>query len=173
MTHTPQIRTFAPHEWKTYKDLRLRALKDAPNAFGRTLAETVGWPDAKWAGRLSEGAGSPLNLPLVVEVDKEPAGLAWGRIEEANPQVAHLYQMWVAPEFRRLGAAQMLVEAVIAWARAQNVCYLELGVTMGNIPATRLYSRVGFEPAGDPHPLREGSVVLEQPMRLKLMDCAP
>ncbi|HEX5019283.1 MAG TPA: GNAT family N-acetyltransferase, partial [Candidatus Binatia bacterium] len=111
---------------------------------------------------------SRLDLPLVAEVGREPIGLAWGRIEISSLDVAHLYQMWVAPSYRRLGVGRMLLEAVIAWAKAANACYLALGVTCGDSPAMRLYVRAGFQPLGDPEPLRPGSELLAQPMRLTL-----
>jgi len=79
-----------------------------------------------------------------------------------------LYQMWGAPEHRAMGAGQMLLQAVIAWARATNSSYLALVVTCGNGPAMRLYARVGFQPVGEPEPLRSGSELLAQPMRLAL-----
>ncbi len=62
----------------------------------------------------------------------------------------------------------MLVEAVIAWAQAKNANYLELGVTCGDSPARRLYSRAGFVPVGQPQLFRPGSSLLGQMMRLKL-----
>jgi len=34
MTSTPKIRTLAEHEWAIYKDLRLAALAESPDAFG-------------------------------------------------------------------------------------------------------------------------------------------
>ncbi|HEX2226319.1 MAG TPA: GNAT family N-acetyltransferase, partial [Candidatus Binatia bacterium] len=86
--------------------------------------------------------------------------------ESSNPDVANLYQMWVAPEHRGLGAGRRLLEAVIAWASAAKVCYLALAVTCGDSPAMRLYTRAGFKPAGEPEPLRPGSELLAQPMRL-------
>lgn len=76
--------------------------------------------------------------------------------------------MWVAPGHRGLGAGRMLLEAVIAWAKAQNASYLDLGVTCGDRPARRLYERAGFKPKGKPQPLRPGSTLLVQPMRLAL-----
>ena len=88
--------------------------------------------------------------------------------KSSKPDVANLYQMWVAPSYRRLGAGRMLLEAVIAWARAANVLYLELTVTSGNSSATRLYARAGFQPIGEAQLLRPGSELLSQPMRLKL-----
>ena len=168
MNHRPKIRTFAPHEWGTYRDLRLRALADSPDAFGRTLAEEQDRSDAEWSNRLATGANSSWSHPLVAEVDGKPIGLAWGRIEESKPDVANLYQMWVAPSHRRLGVGQMLLEAVIAWARARSASCLDLGVTCGDSPAMRLYVRAGFEPVGEPQRFRPGSELLGQPMRLKL-----
>ena len=168
MVCTPSIRTFAFHEWGTYRDLRLRALADSPEAFGSTLAQEKGRPNTEWSSRLASGVESRLDLPLVAVVDSEPIGLAWGRIESSNLDVANLYQMWVAPNYRGLGAGQMLLKAVIDWARAANVCYLALGVTCGNNPAMRLYLRAGFKPIGEPEPLRPGSELLSQAMRLPL-----
>lgn len=162
------VRPFAPHEWPTYKHLRLRALADSPEAFGSTLATEQDRTDHEWSGRLASGAASDLNLPLLALVDGEPAGLAWGRIEQDDLAVANLYQMWVAPEHRRLGLGQMLVREIIAWATARGAACLDLAVTYRDSPAMRLYTRLGFQPAGPLEPLRPGSPLLEQPMRLNL-----
>ena len=162
------VRSLAPHEWRVYRDLRLHALTDSPDAFGRTLADEEGRPDTEWMSRLEKGADSRWDLPLVAEVGGEPVGLAWGRIVRSNPDVANLYQMWVAPGHRRLGVGRMLLDSVITWARARNASYLDLGVTCGDRPAMRLYARAGFRPVGAPQPLRPGSNLREQPMRLAL-----
>ena len=168
MIRIPIIRAFEPGEWRTYKDLRLRALADSPDAFGSTLAKEQDRSDADWSDRLATGTGSGWDLPLLAEVNGEPAGLAWGRIERSDPGLAHLYQMWVAPDYRCLGAGQILLDEVIAWAKAKNASYLDLGVTYRDSSAMRLYRRAGFEPVGQPEPLRPGSELLAQPMRLIL-----
>jgi GNAT superfamily N-acetyltransferase len=121
MISTPIIRSFTADEWTTYKDFRLDALTDSPDAFGSTLAEEEHRPDREWLKRLSSGISSPLDLPLIAQFDATPIGLAWGRVESSHPDVANLYQMWIAPKFRRIGAGRMLLDAVIAWARRANV----------------------------------------------------
>jgi len=168
MTDAPTIRAFSPGEWRAYRDLRLRALADSPDAFGRTLAEESSRPDSEWARRLSASDDSGINLPLVAEVRGEPIGLAWGRIDRSAPDVAALYQMWVAPSHRRMGAGRMLLESVVAWARTLNASCLELGVTCDDGPARRLYERVGFKPVCQREQLRPGSKLLSQPMRFEL-----
>ncbi len=105
---------------------------------------------------------------MVAEVGIQPIGLAWGRIEESNPSVAKLYQVWVHPNYRRLGAGQLLLEAVTRWATGKQADVLELGVTCGDTPAVRLYTRAGFEPVGQPQPIRPGAELLGQQMQLKL-----
>lgn len=168
MISIPQVRAFAPQEWQTYRDLRLLALAESPEAFGRTLAEEQLRPDEAWASRLRAGVASELDLPLLAEAAGQPVGLAWGRIEPASPDVAHLYQMWVAPGHRRRGVGGRLLAAVVAWSQARQASYLELGVTLGDTPARRLYERAGFAPVGGPKLLRPGSSLMGQRMRLDL-----
>ena len=165
---TPTVRAFAEHEWPVYRYLRLAALADSPDAFGSTLAHESQRPDPEWANRLAAGVRSDWDLPVMAEVDGLPVGLAWGRIEETDRAVAHLYQVWVHPGYRGCGAGQLLLNTIIAWAKDRQAEYLELGVTQGDTPAMRLYVRAGFEPAGPPEPLRPGSAFLAQAMRLKL-----
>jgi GNAT superfamily N-acetyltransferase len=172
MTDAPTIRAFTADEWRVYRDLRLRALADSLDAFGSTLAAEEGRPEAEWARRLVSHGDARWSLPLVAEVPGEPIGLAWGRIETSAPEVAALYQMWVAPSHRGVGVGRMLLEAVIAWARTRNAAYLDLGVTCGKSPARHLYERAGFQPRGAPQPLRPGSQLLGQLMRLALRGAA-
>jgi GNAT superfamily N-acetyltransferase len=172
MNPVPSVRQFLPHEWRIYRDLRLRALADSPDAFGSTLAEGRDRPDTEWVSRLASGADKRWNFPVVADMGAEPIGLAWGRIEQSEPEVAHLYQMWVDPGFRRLGAGQLLLQAVIDWARDANARCLALGVTCGDSAARQLYSRAGFTAVGEPEPLRPGSSLLAQSMRLELRSTA-
>jgi len=168
MPSTPDIRPFTSHEWRAYRDLRLQALADAPDAFGSTLALEEAQSDAWWEDRLEAASDPRWNLPLLAEMSSGPCGLAWGRIEPASPERADLYQMWVHPDARRLGTGRRLVDAVVAWATRAGARYLALGVTCGDAPANRLYVRAGFQQVGDPKPLRPGSRVMAHTMHLPL-----
>jgi len=168
MSESASVRRLEPHEWRTYRDLRLRALEESPDAFGSTLALERPRPDAEWARRLEAAARSATELPLVARVGDTAIGLAWGRIGESDPDVARLYQVWVAPEHRGRGIARLMLDAVNDWARAAGCRRLSLDVTLGDGPAARLYSRAGFVPSGEPEPLRPGSPLTKQPMSLPL-----
>lgn len=167
MAVAPSVRPLRAHEWQIYRTLRLSALADSPDAFGGTLAEEESRADGEWANRLALGADHRWNLPLLAEA-AEPVGLAWGRIEKTNPDVANVYQMWVAPTHRGLGAGRLLLNTIIAWASAAGVRCVVLGVTCGESPARRLYVRAGFTPIGKVKPLRPGSDLLVQRMQMLL-----
>jgi ribosomal protein S18 acetylase RimI-like enzyme len=169
----PIIRTIAPHEWIAYREIRLRALKESPDAFGSTYEREALYTDDAWQQRLADTANRSLDFPLFAEVDGILVGLAWGRVSREVPERANLYQMWVDPEYRGRGIGRMLVDAVITWAREKDLDALELDVTISNAPAVRLYRRAGFVVFGEPEPLRPGSKLLEQAMRLALKDVNP
>jgi ribosomal protein S18 acetylase RimI-like enzyme len=162
-----RVRVFRSSEWRSYRDLRLRALQDSPTAFSTTFADASARSDEDWASRMAEGSAET-DLPLVAEVDGELAGMAWGKIYPSERATAHLYQMWVAPEHRGLGVGRMLLEKAIEWARSHGVRWIILGVTCGDTPARRLYTSAGFQAIGDPEPLRPGSELGVQWMRLEI-----
>jgi ribosomal protein S18 acetylase RimI-like enzyme len=163
------VRRFAPDEWRLYRTLRLAALEESPDAFATTLSRERQLTDEEWAARLSRGASSPRELPVVVELNGEPAGLAWVRLrDDGQVTEAHLYHMWVAPQHRRHGAGRVLVDAAIAWARRLGAGVMLLDVTAGNGAAARLYEAAGFEATGIVEPLRPGSDLQSRAMRLVL-----
>lgn len=162
------IRPLAPHEWATWRAIRLRALADSPDAFGSTLAEEEARPAQAWADRLAAAAVSGQDCPLVAESAGAPCGLVWAKVDGADSSVVNIFQMWVAPESRGRGLAAALLRAAVAWARSKNASAVHLGVTCGNSSAVRLYMREGFVNVGTPQPRRQDSPLLEQSMRLVL-----
>ena len=164
------IRTIHPTEWQAYKAIRLRALADAPDAFGSTLSLEAQRPDALWQERLTLAAASNQDLPLFAMAGNEPIGLAWAKVDADDPGTVHLFQMWVAPGHRGRGVARGLLEHAVHWSRSRNAAWLSLGVTCGDTPAFRLYARAGFVAVGVPEPLREGSPLQAVNMRLSLLE---
>jgi GNAT superfamily N-acetyltransferase len=164
----PSIRPFNSDEWELYRSLRLAALADSPNAFGSTLDAEQRRESAEWSARLASGTASRWDRPLVAQIGARAIGLAWGKLEPTEPELAHVYQMWVAPESRRLGVGRLLLENLTVWARAAGAQHLCLCVTCGDSSAMRLYLRAGFKPNGSAGPLRPGSTLMAQPMRLEL-----
>jgi GNAT superfamily N-acetyltransferase len=162
------VRPLAAHEWPLYRALRLRALGDAPEAFGMTLAEAELRTENDWAWVLDLGANSGHDLPLVAQVGAAAAGLAWAKVDAGDAALVNLFQMWVAPEARGHGVAAAILDAAIAWARGRNARSMQLGVVCGNDKARRLYERAGFSAIGAPEPQRPGSSRMEQKMQLDL-----
>jgi ribosomal protein S18 acetylase RimI-like enzyme len=166
--NTSIIRPFSADEWPLYRDVRLRALRDSPDAYGSILELESALTDDEWAERLARGVHSSSELALTAECDGEPCGLAWVRLDQDTAETAHLYQMWVAAAHRRRGVGRSLVDAAADWARQMGARRLELDVTCNNEAAVRLYEGAGFATFGEPRPLRPGSTLQAQSMRREL-----
>jgi GNAT superfamily N-acetyltransferase len=141
-----KVRPLERGEVKLLKDLRLRALADAPTAFAHTHAEISAKPDAYW----DEMAVSltSRSVMFVAEEDGRAVGMAFGVLQRDHPDVPHLGGMWVEPAARAGGVGSALTAAVLLWARKQGFRRIGLWVTEGNAPAIALYERMGFTPTG-------------------------
>jgi|GEM_PF-158627 len=166
------VRKFDVAEFSAYRRLRLLALEESPDAFGSTLGAEQPRTDEEWASRLQVGCNSGLDLPLIGQVGTTAAGLAWGKVDRSDCTIVHLYQMWVAPEFRDRGVARLLLRTIVAWVASLQARSIHLGVICGESPAMRLYVSEGFVPFGQVEPLRSGSVLLSQSMRFQIPNAA-
>jgi len=153
-----EIRALAPHEWKTLRDLRLRALGDSPESFSKTVAEEAAYDDAEWKRR----AGAPGTWPpvrwVVAQRDEEFGGLACGRIEPERPEIANVFSMWVDPRYRQCGLGGRLLSGIIEWASTVGAKSLVLGVAASSEAAMRLYLSAGFAPTAAPGPAGQPSL---------------
>jgi GNAT superfamily N-acetyltransferase len=134
--------------WRPMRDMRLAALRDAPQAFASTYEREAAFAETDWQRRIAAGGSFLAYSP---EFGAGPAGIAGGY--EAGPGVIELVSLWVHPRARGHGVGQALVEAVVGWARARGVSRVHLWVTEVNSSARLLYERCGFRPTGERQPL--------------------
>jgi 1-phosphofructokinase family hexose kinase len=154
-------------DWPRLREIRLRALEDAPDAFGSTLERERAYDEDGWL-RWIRGWNETTTNHVVVAAEAERwVGLAVGSHALEDP-VAHVYAMWVEPAARGRGLGRELVEAVAAWALERGADELELGVTEGNDAAEALYRAAGFTDTGVVEPLRDGSALTLRVLRRSL-----
>ena len=136
------IERLAVDQGSRLRTIRLRALADAPDAFGSSFEEVAAQAPESWAMQLQEKA------TFVAVMDREDVGLVRAARDDLLPGAAWLMSMWVCPECRGQGVGESLIDAVIEWARASGVRRVILDVGDHNQPAIELYERKGFEPNG-------------------------
>jgi ribosomal protein S18 acetylase RimI-like enzyme len=152
-------RRLAPADWAAFREIRLAALRDAPEAFGSTAADAQTLGEPEWRRRLEQRA------VFLGEAANQRVGLVAG-IDGDQPGAAELISMWVAPAWRGQGVGDRLVEAVLAWAAGEGFTSVRLWVAKGNTRAERLYARHGFDATGRSQPMGgERFALLEFEMR--------
>lgn len=147
-----------------WREVRLRALADAPDAFGETLAHARSRDEASWRSMVARDPG---RVVLAAEDAGAVVGTAVVRLA-SDARLANLYAMWVAPEARGKGAGRLLVAAATRWARLAGASSLALRVTVSNVAAFELYRRTGFVETGERAPVREGSDLMATTMAVRL-----
>jgi RimJ/RimL family protein N-acetyltransferase len=141
------IRALDEADAAAYRRIRRRALVEHPEAYGATVDELDARTQEEIAVGLAPQPGTHCMFGAFVE--QELVGLA-SFFRNNNEKLRHragLYQMYTAPEYRRLGLGRRLVEAVIDHVRRlEGLEELILAVTIGNTAAELLYLRAGFRP---------------------------
>lgn len=157
-------------DWERLRDIRLRALLDAPEAFGSTHEREALQTEDDWRAFAGGWEGAARQAVFVAAGDDGGwVGIVVGVVREADISLANLYAMWVDPAARGLGAGRLLVESIAAWAAGTGAERLELCVTEANERAVALYRSAGFEPTGGRGELRPGSEVATITLRRPLV----
>src|SRR5436190_9749256 len=119
MTH---VRRAVSGDESIVRALRLQAMADAPEAFGSSYERELGRTAADWERWLRTGA------TFILPGATEAGGIVAALPDAADPAIVHLMSMWVGPERRGQGAADVLVAAVLSWARAEGARAVRLAV---------------------------------------------
>lgn len=159
------VRSISPQEGMLYKQLRLGALEDAPDAFSPTWEEISQHDDNYWINAANRINADPDFELLVAERHGAPVGLVSGQVDSKG--VGHIGAMWVAPAARSAGVGKRLLESVIDFLWMRKAIEIRLTVTENNANAAALYRRCGFEFTGRKWPLRAGSTLMNLEMVLK------
>jgi ribosomal protein S18 acetylase RimI-like enzyme len=151
-----EIRRLGSADADVFREIRLRALADAPYAFGSSLAEERGHGPDFWQGRADESAAAHKGAIFAALGEDRPAvAMAGGFFPQLGDEEAVLWGMWVAPEARRGGLGRQLVAQVAGWAHSCGARRLRLCVseTHRSKPAAELYRALGFSEVGEREPL--------------------
>jgi GNAT superfamily N-acetyltransferase len=141
------IRPLTEDDADLYQALRLRSLREHPEAFGSDYEDECAMTPETVAERLRP---NPNRIMFGALVDDKLAGIVHlGRAP--GRKIRHragLGAMYVAHEFRGQGVGRALVQEAIRYARTlPGLEELILAVTVGNDEARRLYLAAGFVPS--------------------------
>ena len=148
-----QVRRLAPHEVTLHRELRLRALQDAPDSFGESPADTAAQPVAYWE-RLTRAVTGPADQVMFLACEGDDViGVAYGLVDRERGDMGRVGGMWVDPAWRQRGVGRALLQEVVGWARSCGFRRLGLWAPAHSPAAAALYSRAGFRATGARRPL--------------------
>lgn len=156
-----QVVELHPSDWERYKVLRLRSLKDDPQAFSSTYAESVQRTDDWWSKRLEDAEKKEREWLLFAEENGNLVGMVGAFLTEEN--IANIISVYVVKEARGKGISKQLMNDLLKRIQViKNIKYVRLTVNSGQIPAHRLYESVGFSVIGEEtKQLGDGKTYLE------------
>lgn len=154
-----EVRPVIGGEGPRLRELRLRAIEDAPRAFASTAEEEAVRPEAHWAELAYQSELADAVVVFVAGDGERWLAMAAGRWFDRERGIAQLWGMWVDPVVRRLGIGERLVAEVRRWAVGHGATFLRLGVTEGAGDAASFYERLGFVRTGEARPLARDEAI--------------
>ena len=137
-------------EWEKYRDLRLRGLKEDPQAFGASYEDNLKYTEGEWKRRLQNALDEKTNWLIFAKDGKKLVGMMAAFIDKEKPQdIATIYSVYVPKEERGKGIAKKLMwELLGRISKNKNIKKLELGVNKDQTAAVGLYESFGFKIVG-------------------------
>ena len=143
------VRVLGDEDWQVYREVRLAALRESPDAFVATREQEEVIEEHKWRERVGR------SRRLVAERDGLLLGVvSVGHDDESYAGNAELFGLWVTPEARGTGVAWRLVEAGADQALRDGRSHRSYWVSTDNGRAVAFASSFGFRPGNKRRPMR-------------------
>lgn len=164
MTQTFQLWQLTPDRAEEWRDIRMEALRNSPDAFGSSFDDWDGRPLEDFARRLAGcemwAAGPAPGSPRAVA--------SWeAHISPAEPDLAWVMSVYVSPDARGRGLSDAIFAKLAERAARAGMTRMGLHVGQNNEAAQALYRRAGFVGTGGP-PMLNGRGNWEVEMRRML-----
>jgi len=169
---TVTIRSAREEDAPAYRDLRLEALRDHPEAFSSDYAANLAKPMTFWTERLRSNSTDSAVMIYFAIHDQQLIGMC-GITRTNSPKIQHsanIVGMYIRPDWRGFRIAERLVAACVDWARTRDVKIVKLAVVTTNTRAIRCYARCGFQVYGiEPQALCYDSVFYDELLMARTM----
>lgn len=145
------VRVLTPDEWQEYREVRLRALRESPEAFVASAAEEEAFEDDRWKQRMERS-----RRILALDEENQVVGVvSIGTGHRTNiPGAGELFGLWVAPARRGSGVARRLLEKAAKVGREVGLRQMVYWVGTDNGRAVAFASSFGFRPTDDRREMR-------------------
>jgi ribosomal protein S18 acetylase RimI-like enzyme len=148
---TIQLITPQPDEWREFKELRLSALKELPEAFGVTVEEEINKSKDDWQACIHSAIAQETCWLICAKEDNEFVGMIYAEREagECFKHLVWIKKVYVKPAWRKHSVGIHMLDAMTElltrdpWAEQ-----LALWVTCDMTNAIKLYHKAGFTIAG-------------------------
>lgn len=137
------IEALSAGDWRAFRDVRLAALRDSPEAFWASYDDEAAHGRAQWESFLAAATW------LAARRGDDAVGLVGLLRREELTDEPELIALWVRPDVRRSGIAGRLVAGAVQAAAVQDAQAVTLWVLASNTDAARLYARLGFAYTGE------------------------
>ena len=142
------IRKLTPDDWLVYKEIRLRSLEEAPQAFESSLLEESNFTEHVWRSRLECKASSFCMGGFTDNKLQAIVGFRQGHKLKTRHK-SYVWGLYVLPEQRTAGLGLSLMKVVInEFNGLFDISSMHLTVTSNNLAAIHLYQKLGFQQYG-------------------------
>lgn len=142
------VRILDASEWELYREVRLAALRDAPDAFVARFEDESSHGEEFWRERMVRA-----DRIIATRAD-EPVGLVCLGLHDEDPETGEVFGLWTAPTLRGQRVAWKLVSTASRKAVEDGRRLLYFWAGSDNAAAVGFASSFGFRPTAERRPVR-------------------
>ena len=143
-----KIRLLGKDEWPLYREVRLAALKESPEAFVGRFEDEAARDDEFWRERMNRASR------IVAERHGELVGVVGLGLHDGDSDNGEVFGLWTAPTVRGERVARGLVETAARKATEDGCRSLFYWAVSDNATSVGFASSFGFRPTSQRRPVR-------------------
>lgn len=151
-----KVRLLDDDEWQLYREVRLAALQDAPEAFVAGFEDEASRGEAYWRERMIRAHR------IVAESEEGPVGVVCLGLHNEDPETGEVFGLWTAPLVRGARVAWGLVSTAAQKAAEDERRLLYFWAGSDNAAAVGFASSYGFRPSAERRPVRVADGAMEK-----------